>query len=76
METELPSNITVIGLGRKPSPPGQRILYSATEANKQTKIRLSSLKSKISLEIVSSREIQTSPENIHLQEFLAVTPPN
>lgn len=31
---ELPSNITVIGLGRKPSPPGQRILYSAIETKK------------------------------------------
>lgn len=44
-ETELPSSITVIGLGRKPSPPGQRILYSAMETKK---IKLSSFEDKIS----------------------------
>ena len=72
-ETELPSNITVIGLGRKPSPPGQRILYSAMETNKQkNQTVLLNLKF---LEIVSSREKLTYPsENIHFQESLAVTP--
>lgn len=69
-ETQLPSNITVIGFGRKPSPPGQRILYSAIE----TKIQIELFLNLKFLEMVSSRGILTYPtENVHFQESLVVT---